>query len=69
VRTHPRQLRTLTAGSLSRTGSLSRAAGRRAAVAGTTFCDGCAQVCTADCRSAARVEGARTRALAMAPIR
>lgn len=50
------------------TTSLSRAAGMRAATAGTTFCDGCAQVCTADCRSTARIEQARTRALLFAPI-
>jgi hypothetical protein len=37
---------------------------RRAAAVlrGVTFCEGCAEVCTAECRSAARLDRARTAA-------
>ncbi len=51
------------------TSSVSRGARVNAWTAGTTFCDGCGQVCTADCRSAARLERARSHALLLAPIR
>jgi hypothetical protein len=51
------------------TSALSRRGGVNARTAGTTFCDGCGQVCTPDCRSAARLERARTSALRLSPIR
>lgn len=51
------------------TRSLSRSARAESWIAGATFCDGCAQVCTASCRSAARLERSRTTALALSPIR
>jgi hypothetical protein len=57
-----RRLSTITT-ALSRRGSVS------AWTAGTTFCDGCGQVCTRDCRSAARLDRARTTALHFFPAR
>jgi hypothetical protein len=38
---------------------------REAVLAGTVFCDGCAEVCTAGCRADAHRDRVRTAALAL----
>jgi uncharacterized cysteine cluster protein YcgN (CxxCxxCC family) len=42
---------------------------RTAELSTVSFCDGCGQVCTAGCRSAARYDRVRTAALAQHVIR
>jgi hypothetical protein len=42
---------------------------RVAAVRGVEFCEACAQVCTAECRSQARLDRSRTLALQYPLIR
>lgn len=51
------------------TGSPSRAARGNPSFAGTTFCDACGQVCTAQGRSASQLEHARLQVLQLSPIR
>ncbi len=42
---------------------------RTADLSTVSFCDGCAQVCTAECRAAARYDRVRTATLAQHVIR